>query len=156
MRHVWCWHWTCQWSTNRNGEEAIRGDAVDRVEIVVDVRFGLGLRYRWRQRLYRRWRWHLTLRFGCNLAVGRVQRTESFMRSLDGLVRFLWQLDIPTHRHRMQYSQSPAGTQPAFSNFFQVFKTMDKVSCGILVREIEEVYRTCGVRYIDNNVAYLT
>ena len=99
-RHVRYRHWTCQRSSI--GEEAIRGDPVCEVELLVDVRFGLRFRNRWRQRLHRRWRrWHSIICLGRGLTIGRVQTTKLLFGSLESLIGFLRQLDLPTPCHDM-------------------------------------------------------
>ena len=52
-------------------------------------------------------------------------------------------------------AEGTSSTKPTFCHFFKILQTVDDVSLGVFVGEVEKVDGTCGVGDINDNIADL-
>ena len=68
---------------------------------------------------------------------------------------FFWEVDAPFAREDGEDAQGAARAEPTLGDLFQVLDSVDNVSTGILVGEIQEVYCAGGMGDVNSNIAYL-
>ena len=69
--------------------------------------------------------------------------------------RFLGQLNVPPARDRVQHTERSTGTEPAVGNLLEMLDPVHNVAGGVLIRQVKQMDRACGMSNVHGNVADL-
>ena len=84
-----------------------------------------------------------------------VNGAELRIRALECLGCRFRELNFPSSGDEVEDAEGTTGTEPAFSNLFEMGETVRDVALSDFVRQVEQMDGTGGVGDVDDNVADL-